>query len=414
MSQFTHLHLHTEYSLLDGANKINELASILKERGTKSVAITDHGNLFGAIDFYKTMIKNGIKPIIGMEAYIHNHEDISDKSDRNRFHLVLLAKNETGYKNLMYLSSMAYLKGFYYSPRINKKLLREHSQGLICSSACLQGEVNFHLNLSERNLKRGAKGYERAKEVALEYKDIFGDDFYLEIMRHGIDHQFNIDKEILRISKETGIKVVATNDAHYPYKNRAEAHEVFMCIAMAKNLDDPDRMRHSMKELYVKDDADMRRIFADIPDVIDASAEITDKCNLELKLGDPTPPNFKFAREYAQKYGITLPEPDEEYSTLNDDFICRYVSELGLKQRLKFIDINKHEEYYKRLDKELNIIKDMGFSGYMLIVYDFIDWAKRSDIPVGPGRGSAAGSLCAYVLKITDIDPIPYNLLFER
>lgn len=414
MSEFTHLHLHTEYSLLDGANKIDELASILKERGTKAVAMTDHGNMFGAINFYKTMKKNGIKPLIGMEAYIHNHDELGDKSDKARFHLILLAKNETGYKNLMYLSSMAYLEGFYYNPRINKKLLKEHSDGLIASSACLQGEVSFHLNLSERNLKRGAKGYDRAKEVALEYKEIFGDDFYLEIMRHGINDQFKIDKQILQISKETGIKVIASNDAHYPFRDRAEAHEVFMCIAMAKNLDDPDRLRHSMKELYVKTDDEMRRIFADIPEVIEHTAEIVDKCNLELKLGDPTPPNFKFALEYAKTYGINLPESDAVYSTLNDDFLCRYLSELGLKERLEFIDESKHEEYRARLEKEIGIIKNMGFSGYMLIVHDFIRWAKENDIPVGPGRGSAAGSLVSYALKITDLDPLPYNLLFER
>lgn len=414
MSEFTHLHLHTEYSLLDGANKIKELAQILKERGTKAVAMTDHGNMFGAIDFYQTMTKNGIKPLIGMEAYIHNHDDIGDKSDKARYHLILLAKDETGYKNLMYLSSMAYLEGFYYNPRINKKLLRKYSKGLVCSSACLQGEVSFHLNLSERNLKRGAKGYERAKEVALEYRDIFGDDFYLEIMRHGIGDQFNIDKQILRIAKETGIKVIASNDAHYPYKDRAQAHEVFMCIAMAKNLDDPNRLKHSMRELYVKTDEEMRRIFADIPEVIENTAEIVNKCNLELKLGDPTPPNFKFAREYAQKYSINLPQPDQEYSTENDDFLCKFLSEYGLEKRLEFIDESKHDEYKQRLDKEVKIIKNMGFSGYMLIVHDFIAWAKENDIPVGPGRGSAAGSLVAYALKITDIDPLPYNLLFER
>jgi len=211
-TQFTHLHLHTEYSLLDGANKIKLLAKTLKKQGVKSVAITDHGNMFGALDFYKTMNAEGIKPIIGMEAYIHNSEDISNKSTRQRFHLCLFAKNEIGYKNLMYLSSQSYINGFYYYPRINKKLLKEHSEGLICSSACLQGEVNWQLNTnSEKNKKFGAKGYEKAKEVALEYKEIFGDDFYLELMRHGINDQLYIDEQVIKLSLESGIKIIATN-----------------------------------------------------------------------------------------------------------------------------------------------------------------------------------------------------------
>ncbi|QKF85586.1 DNA polymerase III, alpha subunit [Campylobacter blaseri] len=400
--------------MLDGANKIKELAAMLKERGSKAVAITDHGNMFGAIDFYKTMKKNGIKPIIGMEAYIHNGETLDDKSTRSRFHLILLAKNEVGYKNLMYLSSMAYLEGFYFNPRINKKILKEHSEGLVCSAACLQGEVNFHLNLSDRNLKRGAQGYEKAKEVALEYKEIFGDDFYLEIMRHGINDQMKIDKDILRISKETGIKIIATNDAHYPYKQRAEAHEVFMCIAMAKNLDDPNRLRHSMQELYVKSDKEMKWIFADIPEVIENTQEVVDKCNLELKLGEPTPPNFKFTLEYARENGIKLPYPNDRYNLENDKILFKKLSEKRLEERLQFIDESKHIEYKERLKREIDIINSMKFPGYMLIVADFINEAKKAGIPVGPGRGSAAGSLVAFSLKITDIDPMPYNLLFER
>ena len=229
---FTHLHLHTEYSLLDGANKIKTLAKRLKEMNIKSCAITDHGNMFGAIEFYKGMRAEGIKPIIGLEAYIHNSDDISSKESRYRFHLCLFAKNEIGYQNLMYLSSMSYIKGYYYYPRINKKLLKEHSDGLVCSSACLAGEVNFHLNLSERNLKRGAGGYEAAKAAALEYKDIFGDDFYLEIMRHGIFDQQRIDNDIIRLSKETGIKLIATNDAHYTTKDSAIAQKIFVYIAV--------------------------------------------------------------------------------------------------------------------------------------------------------------------------------------
>ncbi|WP_069636434.1 DNA polymerase III subunit alpha [Campylobacter pinnipediorum] len=414
MVDFTHLHLHTEYSLLDGANKIKELAKTLKERGVKSVAITDHGNMFGAIDFYKTMKKEGIKPLIGMEAYIHNQDELSDKSTKQRFHLILIAKNEIGYKNLMYLSSMSYIDGFYYYPRINKKILKEHSEGIICTGACLQGEVSWNLNLSERNLKFGAKGYEKAKEIALEYKEIFGDDFYLEIMRHGINHQMQIDDDIIKIAKETNIKIIATNDTHYTFKSRADAHEVFMCIAMGKILDDPNRLKHSVHEFYVKSNEDMQALFLDIPEAISNTQEISDKCNLEIKLGDATPPNFKFTLEYAKERGLDLPEPDTRYSFKNDAVFFEYECRKGLEERLKFVPNEKHEEYKKRLQIEIDIINKMNFPGYMVIVWDFINEAKKRGVPVGPGRGSAAGSLVAYALKITDLDPLPYNLLFER
>jgi DNA polymerase-3 subunit alpha len=412
--KFTHLHLHTEYSLLDGANKIKVLAKRVKELGMDAVAMTDHGNMFGAIDFYNAMRAEGIKPIIGLEAYLHNHEDLGDKSTKQRYHLCLYAKNEVGYKNLMYLSSQAYINGYYYYPRINKKILKEHSEGLICSAACLQGEVNWHLNLSEKNLKNGAKGYERAKEVALEYKDIFGDDFYLEIMRHGIGDQLRIDDDILRLSKETGIKIVATNDTHYTFPEDADAHEAFMCIAMNKLYDDPNRLRHSVHEFYVKSPEEIATLYADIPEAIENTQEIVNKCNLEIKLGNPTPPNFKFTRERAKKIGIELPEPDKEYSLENDKVLFIHESQEGLKRRLVYVDESKHKEYQDRLQTEIDIINSMKFPGYMLIVWDFVREAKEMGIPVGPGRGSAAGSLVAYALEITDIDPMPYGLLFER
>ncbi|MCB4744952.1 MAG: DNA polymerase III subunit alpha [Sulfurovum sp.] len=412
--QFTHLHLHTEYSLLDGANKIKALAAKVKELGMTSVAMTDHGNMFGTIDFYNTMRKEGIKPIIGMEAYVHNQEEIGDKSVRQRFHLCLYAKNETGYKNLMFLSSRAYIEGFYYYPRINWDLLKKHSEGLVCSSACLQGEVNWHLNLSDRNVKFGAKGYEEAKQVALRYKEVFGDDFYLEIMRHGIEDQHSIDKQIIQLSQETGIKIVATNDTHYTNPEDADAHEAFMCIAMNKLYDDPNRLRHSVHEFYVKSPAEMVELFADIPEAIEATQEIANKCNLEIKLGNPTPPNFKFAREHAKDIGLMLPEPEVEYSLENDKVLFAEESRRGLEERLKIISKERHQEYRDRLQVEIDIINNMKFPGYMLIVWDFVRAAKDMGIPVGPGRGSAAGSLVAYALKITDIDPIPYGLLFER
>ncbi|PHM16701.1 MAG: DNA polymerase III subunit alpha [Sulfuricurvum sp. PD_MW2] len=403
---FTHLHLHTEYSLLDGANKISALVSRVKELGMTSVAMTDHGNMFGAIDFYQQMRKEGIKPIIGMEAYIHNGEDLGDKSIKQRFHVCLFAKNEIGYKNLMYLSSQAYINGFYYFPRINKQLLRENSEGIICTSACLQGEVNWHLNTnSERNVKNGALGYDEAKRIALEYRDIFGDDFYMEIMRHGISDQLFIDEPVIKLSRETGIKLVATNDTHYTFPDDAQYHEAFMCIGMNKLYDDPKRLRHSVHEFYIKSPEQMARLFADIPEALYNTQEIVEKCQLELKLGNPTPPNFKFTTEYAREEGLDITE-DSEY------FIhcCRK----GLEERLVHVPSERHQEYRDRLEFEIEVINQMKFPGYMLIVWDFVREAKKMGIAVGPGRGSAAGSLVAYALEITDIDPMKYDLLFER
>ena len=413
--QFTHLHLHTEYSLLDGANKIIPLAKKVKEMGMTSVAMTDHGNMFGAISFYNAMRAEGIKPIIGMEAYIHNNEELNDKTTRQRFHLCLYAKNQEGYKNLMYLSSQAYMHGFYYYPRINKKLLRENSGGLVCSAACLQGEINWNLNSqNERNVKNGAKGYEGAKAAALEYKEIFGDDFYLEIMRHGIGDQHFIDNQILKLGRELNIKVVATNDTHYLNQKDADAHEAFMCIAMNKLYDDPNRLRHSVHEFYLKSPEQIAKLYADIPEAIAATQEIADKCNLEIKLGDPTPPNFKFTRQKSELSNLVLPEPELEYSLENDKVLFIHECWKGLEKRLKIVDKSKHQEYKDRLQVEIDIINSMKFPGYMLIVWDFVIVAKQMKIPVGPGRGSAAGSLVAFSLEITDIDPIPYGLIFER
>ena len=413
--KFTHLHLHTEYSLLDGANKIKPLAKKVKKMGMTSVAMTDHGNMFGAIDFYNAMRAEGIKPIIGMEAYIHNSEDIGDKTNRQRFHLCLYAKDEIGYKNLMFLSSQAYMHGFYYYPRINKQLLKDNAQGLVCTAACLQGEVNWHLNTNnERNVKNGAKGYDEAKKIALEYKEIFGEDFYLEIMRHGIGDQLFVDDQILRISKETGIKVVATNDTHYLEQKDADAHEAFMCIAMNKLYDDPKRLRHSVHEFYLKSPEQVAKLYADIPEALEATQEIADKCNLTIKLGNPTPPNFKFTRQKLTELNLEIPEPNEEYSLENDKILFIHECRVGLEDRLKIVPLERHQEYRDRLEVEIEIINNMKFPGYMLIVWDFVIVAKNMGIPVGPGRGSAAGSLVAFSLKITDIDPIPYGLLFER
>ena len=281
------------------------------------------------------------------------------------------------------------INGFYYYPRINWDLLKDNSEGLICSSACLQGEVNWNLNLSERNLKFGAKGYDEAKRVALKYKDVFGDDFYLELMRHGIGDQYRIDKQIIQISQETDIKIIATNDTHYTVQKDADAHEAFMCIAMNKLYDDPNRLRHSVHEFYVKSPEQMAELFADIPEALENTQEIADKCNLEIKLGDPTPPNFKFARERASESGIAMPEPDVEYSLENDIMLFVEESKKGLEERLKIVPKEKHEEYRDRLKVEMDIINSMKFPGYMLIVWDFVKAAKDMGIPVGPGRGSA-------------------------
>ena len=428
---FTHLHLHTEYSLLDGANKISNLAKRVKELGMSAVAMTDHGNMFGAIDFWHQMKGEGLKPIIGMEGYIHNGETLDDKSSKQRFHICLYAKNKKGYENLMYLSSMAYIHGFYYFPRITKKELREHSEGLICTSACLQGEVSWHLNTnSERNVRFGAGGYDEAKRIALEYKAIFGDDFYLELMRHGIGDQLFIDEPLLKLSQETGIKIVATNDTHYTYPDDAQYHEAFMCIGMNKLYDDPNRLRHSVHEFYVKSPEQMARLYADIPEALEATQEIVDKCQLELELGNPTPPNFKFTREYAAEEGLDINHADDTplgpdatdeekkkwmgAADKNDAEFFIHRCRLGLQERLKHVPEARHEEYRKRLEYEMDVINSMKFPGYMLIVWDFVAEAKRIGVAVGPGRGSAAGSLVAYALEITDIDPMKYDLLFER
>ncbi len=429
---FTHLHLHTEYSLLDGANKLTNLVTQVKELGMTSVAMTDHGNMFGAIDFYKQMTAAKIKPIIGIEGYIHNGEELNDRSTKQRFHICLYAKNRIGYQNLMYLSSQAYIHGMYYFPRINKKELREHSEGLICSSACLQGEVSWHLNLAnERNVRNGALGYERALEVAREYQDIFGDDFYLELMRHGIEDQLFIDEQILKISRETGIKVIATNDTHYTFPNDAQYHEAFMCIGMNKLYDDPNRMRHSVHEFYLKSPQQMAKIFADIPEVLEHTQEIVNKCEEFVPIvKTPTPPNFKFTQEYAKADGLDIDYSDdpplpanatEEEKKLhmlaadkNDAAYFVYKCKEGLENRLKIVPTKRHQEYRERLEYEMEIINSMKFPGYMMIVWDFVIAAKKMGIAVGPGRGSAAGSLVAFSLNITDIDPMKYDLLFER
>ncbi len=419
-NKFVHLHFHTEYSMLDGANKIKDIAKKIKELGMNAVAITDHGNMFGVIDFYKAMKSEKIKPIIGTEAYITNHDfvikkdkDLPKDKYKDNYHVCLYAKNEIGYKNLMFLSSKSY-EYFHYKPRIPKELLKKYKEGLICSSACLAGEINFHLNnISDDKKQYGAKGYEFAKEVAKEYKEIFGDDFYLELMRHGIKAQHNIDDQIIRLSRELDIKIIATNDVHYTNKSNAKHHNLLMAIGTGKTISDSN-LRHSVEEFYIKSYDEMFKQFADIPEALDNTVELADKCNLQLNLGNPTPPNFKFTLEHLHKLNLPIPQPHHEFSNENDNLLFEELAKLGLEERLKLIPETEWDNYKNRLYFEISTIKKMKFSGYMLIVWDFIRASEELKVPVGPGRGSVAGALVSYSLKITDIDPIKYGLLFER
>ncbi len=384
---FVHLHNHSEYSLLDGASKIKNMVEKAKNSGMEAIALTDHGNMFGALEFYKTAKANGIKPILGFEGYI-SPTTLDDKQTKGNYHITLLAKNKKGYENLMYLCSMGFLKGFYYKPRIDKNLLREHSEGIIAGSACLHGEIQRKLLDND---------FEGAKKAVQEYREIFGkDNFFLEIMRHGLEDQERIDKEIIRLGLETDTPIVATNDCHYLNKEDAIAQDALLCVQTNKHLDDEDRMRMGSNEFYFKTEEEMLELFKDNPEFVYNSKTIADMCNVELELGKLAPPHYQ------------TPDGSDEKEFL------RKLAYKGLERRTQGFDKDKKELYRKRLEHELAIIEQMGFSGYFLIVWDFVNYAKRNGIPVGPGRGSAAGSLVSYSIGITDIDPIKYNLLFER
>ncbi|AEA34358.1 DNA polymerase III subunit alpha [Hippea maritima] len=384
---FVHLHNHSEYSLLDGASRIKHMVEKAKNSGMPAVALTDHGNMFGALEFYKTAKSNGIKPILGFEGYI-SPTTLDDKQTKGNYHITLLAKNKKGYENIMYLCSMAFLKGFYYKPRIDKNLLREHSEGIIAGSACLHGEVQLRLLDND---------FEGAKKVVQEYKEIFGkENFFLEIMRHGLEDQQRIDKEIIRLGLETDTPIVATNDCHYLNKEDAIAQDALLCVQTNKHLDDQDRMKMGSQEFYFKTEEEMLEVFKDNPEFVHNSKVIADMCNVELELGKLAPPHYR------------TPDGSDEKEYL------RRLAYKGLEEKTAGFDNGKKELYKKRLEHELAIIEQMGFSGYFLIVWDFVNYAKRNGIPVGPGRGSAAGSLVSYSIGITDIDPIKYNLLFER
>ena len=385
--EFTHLHVHTEYSLLDGSNKINEYVARVKELGMDSAAITDHGVMFGCIDFYRAAKAAGIKPILGCEVYVapgsRFDKEIGREEDRY-YHLVLLAENQEGYQNLMKIVSAGFVDGFYYKPRVDLEILVQYHEGIIALSACLAGEV-------ARSITKGF--YEESKKAALRYEEIFGKgNFFLELQDHGIPEQHRVNQQLVRMSRETGIELVATNDIHYTYSTDAEAHDILLCVQTGKRLQDEDRMRYEGGQYYVKSVEEMAALFPYAPQALENTHKIAERCNVEIEFGVTKLPKFD------------VPEGYTAWEYLNklcfDGLAERYSGDMG--------------ELEERLNYELNVIKNMGYVDYFLIVWDFIRYARDHDIIVGPGRGSAAGSLVSYTLGITKLDPIKYNLLFER
>jgi DNA polymerase-3 subunit alpha len=385
-SNFVHLHVHTEYSLLDGTCRIKDLVAQAKKYKMPALAITDHGVMYGVIKFYKEAIRQGIKPIIGCEAYVapQSRLDKTFKRKETPYHLILLVKNNEGYKNLVKLVTLSYLEGFYYKPRIDKEILRKYSSGLIGLSACLKGEIPQ--NILKNDIAK-------AKETILEYSEIFGEEnFYLELQKNGIPEQDIVNENLIKLSKELSIPLVASNDIHYLKKENARAHEILLCIQTATNLSDPKRLKFSTNEFYFNSPEEMNRKFSEIPQAIENTIRIAEKCNLEIKFKEAKLPEFKVPLEYN---------------------LIGYLRKLcydGVEKR--YPEVTK--ELKERLEYELSIIEKMGFDPYFLIVWDFVRYAKEKGIMVGPGRGSAAGSLVAYCLNITNIDPMAYGLLFER
>ena len=383
---FTHLHVHTEYSLLDGASRIPDLVARAKELGMDSLAITDHGVMFGVIDFYRECKKQGIKPIIGCEVYTAARTMYDKASDRDKHHghLILLAKNNEGYKNLIKIVSKGFTEGYYYKPRIDKDVLRAHSEGIIATSACLAGRVQNRLLNND---------YEGAKQEAMEMDEIFGHgNFYLELQDQGLEEEAKINPQLVKLSKELDIPMVATNDCHYVRQEDAEAHDILLCIQMATTIDDEKRMRFPNDQFYLKSEDEMRKIFAFAPEAIDNTHKIAEQCNVEFTFGE-----------------YHLPEFIPPEGKTNAQYL-RELCQKGLEERYNPVTPDLQE----RLDYELGVIESMGYVEYFLIVWDFINFAKENKIMVGPGRGSAAGSIVAYTLRITDIDPIKYSLIFER
>lgn len=382
---FVHLHLHSQYSILDGAIRFEELFPALERMGMKAVALTDHGNMFGAIEFYVSAKEHGIKPIIGCEVYVAPKSRFEKGGEP--YHLVLLALNNQGYRNLCHLVSLAYLEGFYQKPRIDHELLETYQEGLVVLTSCLQGEI-------PQLLLKG--DYERAKQKAAYFKEVFGDRFYLELQYNGLDEQKKVNEGLLKLSKELNVKVVATNDCHYLNREDAFLHDVLLCIQTGKVLSDPRRLRFPTDQFYLRSTEEMEAIFKEVPEALSNTLDLAERVDLELELGRYQMPSF----EAPEGKGL------EDY--------LKELAEEGLRRRLKKAKVQNEGAYWDRLRKELEVITSMGFSGYFLIVQDFVNYAKQKGIPVGPGRGSAAGSLVAYALGITDIDPLEHGLLFER
>ena len=383
---FVHLHVHTEYSLLDGACRIRDLPKLVKEMGQTACAITDHGAMYGVIDFYRACKAEGVHPVIGCEVYVARRTrlDKQHEFDAESRHLVLLCKNETGYRNLSYMVSQAYIEGFYIRPRIDLDLLRAHSEGLIGLSACLAGEI-------PRRILNG--DYDGAKAYALELQDILGkDNFYLELQDHGIADQTTVNRALLRMHNETGIPLVCTNDAHYLRREDAESHDVLLCIQTGKTVDDENRMRYEPRNFYLRSTEEMEALFSGYPEAVENTQRIADRCQLEFTFGKYHLPEFKLPPGYDS--------PTYLRKLCNEGFAQRYG--------------NEKPDYRQQLEYELAMIEKMGFTDYFLIVSDFVRYAREAGIPVGPGRGSAAGSMVAYCLHITDIDPMQYQLYFER
>ncbi|MBR6614859.1 MAG: DNA polymerase III subunit alpha, partial [Lachnospiraceae bacterium] len=384
---FTHLHVHTEYSLLDGSSKIKELAARAKELGMDSMAITDHGAMFGVIDFYRAARENGIKPILGCEVYVSpaSRFDRENVNGEDRYyHLVLLAENNEGYQNLMKIVSKGYVDGFYYKPRVDMEVLEQYHEGLIALSACLAGEV-------ARFLQRGL--YEEAKAAAEKYRRVFGDgNYFLELQDHGIPMQRQVNQGLLRLSRELNIPLVATNDCHYINAEDWEPHDILLCIQTGKKVADENRMRYEGGQYYVKSEEEMRQLFGYVPQALENTHRIAERCNVEIEFGVTKLPKYE------------VPEGFDSWTYL------QYLCKKGFSERYP----NGGKNLADRLEYELNTIKSMGYVDYFLIVWDFINYAKSNGIAVGPGRGSAAGSIVSYCLRITDIDPIRYQLLFER
>src|SRR5580704_6262195 len=393
---FVHLHNHTDYSLLDGACEIDQLMKVVAEQKMPAVAMTDHGNLFGAVQFYNAANAAGIHPVIGCEVYV-SQQGLKTRSSTDRYnHLVLLCENQEGYRNLINLVSTGFLEGFYSKPRIDKDLLAQHSKGLICLSACLRGDINETI-LADR--------YDEARRLALTYGDIFGrNNFFLEIQDHGLEQDKRLVPVVNQLSQETGIPLVATNDSHYLRRDDARAHEILMCIQTGKTMSDPNRMHWDHPDFYVKSRDEMMKLFGELEDAVNRPWEIAQRCQVKLEQVQQPFPKFDVPSEHSI------------------DTYFAHVARHGFEKRrtrleaLRAAGQLKHDlpEYLERLEREILMIQQMKFSGYFLIVWDFIRFAKSSSIPVGPGRGSAAGSLVSYAMEITDIDPLQYGLLFER